>query len=89
MDEPDPLERITQLATLQFTVAEIANATGVRQAALEDSRTPEGTAVKRGRFEAEVAVRAALLKSARDGQHQALNAFAQLTKRRAREDKGR
>ena len=89
MAESDPIERIAQLATLQFTLDEIADVTDVTVAKLGNPKTPEGAAVKRGRFEAEVAVRSALLKSAREGTPKALDSFGYLTKQRKRADKDR
>jgi hypothetical protein len=75
-------ERVASLATLQFSIVEISAATGVSVDVLRDTSTPEGAAVKKGRFEAKVAIRSAVLKSAREGNDAAMKRFLELITKR-------
>jgi hypothetical protein len=74
----DDLARVQQLATLQFETWEISRITGASMRALDDPSEPLGAAVVRGRMEADVLTRTAILKGVREGLPWAVELFRAL-----------
>lgn len=82
----EQLAEIEKLASLQFTVADIAAILAIDAAALERDAAMKGSSVQRavhtGRLRGEAVVRAALLKRARDGDLAAQKEYLRLVEAR-------